>query len=192
MSETRQSTVRQRLLAIIVAGVGSFLAAAASFGMSVYEAANPPPLPVRQAGDRLDTGRWTVTLHSARIATTPPTGVPPSKPTTYLMLELDALNMSATPSYLSTNLLSVGPDMPDRPDVYLARDEALGGPLNPGMEERLIVVWELPADRPPPASLRVLVGSQIYKVRDNLYGASGWFDREPVAAVELAVAGGNA
>ena len=68
MSETRQSTVRQRLLAIIVAGVGSFLAAAVSFGMSVYEAANPPPLPVRQAGDRLDTGHWTVTLHSARIA----------------------------------------------------------------------------------------------------------------------------
>lgn len=31
------------------------------------------------------------------------------------------------------------------------------------------------------------VNGQIYKFRDNLYGASGWYDGSPVAVVELPV-----
>lgn len=39
----------------------------------------------------------------------------------------------------------------------------------------------------PPRELKLLIGSQVYKKRDNLYGASNWFDRDPVAIVSLTV-----
>ena len=39
----------------------------------------------------------------------------------------------------------------------------------------------------PPATLTVIVKGEIYKLRDNLYGATGWYDGDPVATVELPV-----
>lgn len=56
------------------------------------------------------------------------------------------------------------------------------------MPERLTAVWEWPAGETPPRELKLLIGSQIYKKRDNLYGASSWLDRDPVAVVPLAIA----
>lgn len=63
---------------------------------------------------------------------------------------------------------------------------AAGG-LQPDMPERMIAAWEWPAAVPVPPQLRLKVASQIHKRRDNLYGAPGWFDREPAAVVTLAV-----
>jgi hypothetical protein len=38
-----------------------------------------------------------------------------------------------------------------------------------------------------PDKVTITVTGQIYKLRDNVYGASGWFDRDPVATVDLPV-----
>jgi hypothetical protein len=56
------------------------------------------------------------------------------------------------------------------------------------MPERLIATWEWPQAVPEPQELRLRITSQVYKRRDNLYGAPGWFDRDPVAIVTLPVA----
>lgn len=190
MTTARQTTVRQRLLAVIVAGLGSAVAAAVSFAMSIYEAANPAPLPVVASGQSIDTGRWLVAVHSASITDVPPTGTPPIEPKTFLAVELDVDNRSAATSHVSGNLLAIDPPVPGLPDptFYLSRDRWIAGGVNPGMPERMVAVWEWPAAQEPPRSLRLLIGSQLYKRRDNLYGASGWFDRDPVAVVELPVA----
>ena len=190
MAGERLSGLRRRLLAVLAAGIGGVAASAASFAMAVYEAAHPEPLRVAEVGEPVDTGRWIITLHAARIDTEPPTGVEPPEPKTFLAVEFELENRAAASSHASTNLLSIDPPVPGLPDpmVYLARDRAIAGPVHPGMPERLVASWEWPAALPPPGELRLLVGSQIYKRRDNLYGASGWFDRDPVATIVLPVA----
>jgi hypothetical protein len=75
MSVTPRSTLRQRLFAFLAAGIGGTLAAAMSFAMTVYEAANPDIIPNVEAGSPIDTGRWIVTIREARAGDVPPTGV---------------------------------------------------------------------------------------------------------------------
>jgi hypothetical protein len=189
MAGEQLSGIRRRLLTVLAAGIGGAVASAMSFAMAVYEAAHPPPLHVAKIGELIDTGRWVITVRGARKGPVPPTGVEPPEPKTFLTVEFDLENRAAASSYASTNLLSLEPPVPDLPDptIYLARDRAIANPVHPGMSERLIATWEWPSAQPPPSELRLLVGSQIYKRRDNLYGASGWFDRDPVATVVLPV-----
>lgn len=189
MADERRATLRQRLFTLLVAGIGAAAASAVSFAMAVYEAANPAPIPVVAAGDTIDTGRWTAVFREARIGPMPPAGDEPPEPKIFLTAEFDLENRSAASSYVSSNLITLDPTLAGLPEpvYHLARDGRLAGPLNPGMRERMIVVWEWLEGRPPPRELRLVVGAQIYKRRDNLYGASSWFDSDPVAVVELPV-----
>lgn len=193
MSVAPRSTVRQRLFAFLVAGLGGTAAAAVSFAMTVYETANPEVIPSVAVGEPVDTGRWIVTFREARTGTVPPTGVEPYEPKQFVMVEFDAENRSAASAYASSRLFAFDPPMENLPEptFYLARDKWIASPINPGMQERLIVAWEWPEALPLPQALRLRVNSQIYKRRDNLYGASGWFDRDPVAVVELPVTAGE-
>lgn len=191
MASGRRSTLRQRLFAILVAGIGATAASAVSFAMAVYEAANPEPLPRAAAGEAIDTGRWIVTVREAWFGETPPPGRTTSPDAgRFLLVEFELDNRSAASAHASTNLFAIEPPVPGlpAPTVYLVRDSNIAGPLNPGMPERLVAAWEWPADQPAPVgTLRLVIGGQIYKRRDNLYGASSWFDRDPVAVVELPV-----
>lgn len=189
MAVTHLSALRQRLFAFLVVGAGGIAASAVSFAMTVYEAAQPEAVPVIAAGEQIDTGRWIVTVHGARTGTIPPTGVEPYEPKNLLMVELELNNRSATSSYASSRLLTIDPPIPGLSDpvFYLKRDKAIASPLNPDMPERLIAAWEWPPAQPFPQELRLKIGSQIHKRRDNLYGAPGWFDRDPVAVVVLPV-----
>ncbi|MEO9339780.1 hypothetical protein ABFT80_20350 [Mesorhizobium sp. SB112] len=189
MTDARQTTLRQRFFALAIAGIGATAALALSFVMAVYEAANPETVPVIAAGEPIDTGRWIVTVHGARAGNTLPTGIATREPKTFITVEFDLNNQSAATSNVFPKFLSIDPPIPDsgNPTVYLARDGSIGSGLNPDMPERMIAAWEWPSDLDPPRELRFLVGGQLYKRRDNLYGASGWFDRDPVAAVEIVV-----
>ncbi|MEQ1955792.1 hypothetical protein ABMA59_30945 [Mesorhizobium sp. CN2-181] len=181
--------MRQRLFAFLLAGIGGTAAAAVSFAMTLYDAAHPPAIPAVALGQPIDTGRWTVTLHGARAGSVPPTGVPPYEPKQLVMVDMDVVNRSATPNNVLFRLLTLDPPVDNlpQPDFYLARDKWLAGYFNPGMPERVIAVWEWPRGHEVPKQLRLKINSQIYKRRDNLYGASGWFDRDPVATVEMSV-----
>ncbi|RWO97730.1 MAG: hypothetical protein EOQ98_17595 [Mesorhizobium sp.] len=157
--------------------------------MTLYEAAHPPKVPVVQAGQQIDTGRWFVTLLTARVGTVPPTGVPPSQPVQLLMVDLDVVNRSATPNNVLYRVVTLGAPalkLP-MPTAFLDRDKYLAGYFNPNMPERTTMAWEWPAGVPVPDKVTITVTGQIYKLRDNLYGASGWYDRDPVATVDLPV-----
>jgi hypothetical protein len=190
MSAAQRLTLRRRLFAFLVAGVGAAAAAAISFAMTIYDAANPRPVPIAVPGQPIDTGRWTITFREARTGSIPPTGIKPFAPKKLVMVEFDLDNRSASTSSAFLRLFTIEPPVASLPPpvFYLARDRAIAGGLQPDMPERMIAAWEWPQDVPLPQQLHLRVGSQIHKRRDNLYGAPGWFDRDPVAVVTLAVA----
>ena len=187
MTERTRATIRQRLFAFLVAGLGGLVASVISFSMALYKAAHPPEVPTVAAGQRIDTGRWFVTLRSAHVGTVPPTGIAPSQPQQLVMVSLDVVNRSATPNNVLARVLRLSAPAAElpMPTTYLDRDNSLAGYFNPNMPERVTMAWEWPPDLPVPDKLTLTVNGQIYKRRDNLYGASGWFDRDPVATVEL-------
>ena len=189
MSAEPRPTWRRRLFAFVVASVGAAAATVISFGMTVYEAAHPKPVPIAAPGQPIDTGRWTITFRDARTGSIPPTGMKPSTPKKLVMVEFDLDNRSASTSNVYSRLFTIEPPIPNlpQPAFYLARDKSVAGGLQPDMPERMIAVWEWPAAVPVPEQLRLKVTSQIHKQRDNLYGAPGWFDRDPAAFVTLAV-----
>jgi hypothetical protein len=180
---------RRRLFAFVVASVGAAAAAAISFAMTVYDAAHPKPVPIAAPGQPIDAGRWTITFRDARSGAIPPTGIKPSTPKKLVMVEFDLDNRSASTSNVFSRLFTIEPPVANLapPAFYLARDKSVAGGLQPDMPERMIAAWEWPPAEPVPQQLRLKVASQIHKRRDNLYGAPGWFDREPAAFVTLAV-----
>jgi hypothetical protein len=182
-------TWHRRLFAFVVASVGAAAAAAISLAMTVYDAANPKPVPIAAPGQPIDTGRWTITFLDARAGSIPPTGITPSTLKKLVMVEFDLDNRSASTSNVFSRLFTIEPPVANLPPpaFYLARDKSVAGGLQPDMPERMIAVWEWPPAMPVPQQLRLKVTSQIHKRRDNLYGAPGWFDRDPVAVVTLAV-----
>jgi hypothetical protein len=190
MSAEQRLTLRRRLFAFLVAGIGGTAAAAISFAMTVYEAANPKAVPLVAAGQPIDTGRWIITMHEARIGSIPPTGTKPFAPKKLLMVEFDLDNRSASTSNAFLRLFSIDPPVANLPSptFYLARDKWIASGLQPDMAERMIAAWEWPSTVSVPRQLRLKIASQIHKRQDNLYGAPGWFDRDPVALVALEVA----
>jgi hypothetical protein len=189
MPAEQRPTWRRRLFAFVVASVGAAAAAAISFAMTVYDAAHPKAVPVAVPGQPIDTGRWAITFRDARTGSIPPTGIKPSSPKKLVMVEFDLDNRSASTSNVFHRLFTIDPPVANLPSpaFYLARDRSVAGGLQPDMPERMIAVWEWPPAVPVPQQLRLKVTSQIHKRRDNLYGAPGWFDREPAAVVTLAV-----
>jgi hypothetical protein len=187
MTEPTRATIRQRLFAFLVAGLGGLVASVISFSMALYEAAHPPDVPIVPVGQRIDTGRWFVTLRSAHVGTVPPTGIAPSRPQQLVMVNLDVVNRSATPNNVLVRVLKLSAPAAElpMPTAYLDRDKSLAGYFNPDMPERVTMAWEWPPNVPVPDRLTLTVSGQVYKRRDNLYGASGWYDRDPVATVEL-------
>ena len=190
MPVVQRSKIRQRLLIMLVTGIGGMAAAAVSFATAVYDAANPVPAVTAAKGEAIDTGRWRVTINDATMASVPPTGTKPFEPKRFLMVDIELDNRSVTTSNAFMNLIAIKDERviaSPKPVYYLARDKWIASAINPHMPEKLIAVWEWPADRPEPEKVSLSIGKQIYKPRDNLYGAPNWFDDGEAAVVELAV-----
>jgi len=189
MTEPRRAMLRKRVYAFLIAGLGGFAASAVSFSVALYKAAHPVEIPLVPAGQRIDTGRWFLTLREAHAGTVPPTGIAPFRPQQLVMVDLDAVNRSAAPNNVLFRVvkLSMPTATSSVPTVYLDRDKYIAGYLNPDMAERVTIAWQWPSNVPVPDKLKLTIVGQIYKLRDNLYGASGWYDGSPVATVELPV-----
>lgn len=188
MERVTFASLRKRAVALVIAGLGAAVAGLVSLSLALYEAANPKPLPQVAAGEPIDTGRWTVVLGAATFHEAEAGGPARNK----LAIDVEVTNRSASTSNSFVNLLAIEqpPDGLDTPSFYLARDRTIASGLHPDMPERLVAMWDWPEGTPPPQSLRLDVAGQIHKRRDNLYGAPGWFDRPPVAAVTLPVSTG--
>ncbi|WDZ80566.1 hypothetical protein PWG15_22555 (plasmid) [Ensifer adhaerens] len=190
MPIARRSKIRQRLLIMLITGIGGMAAAAISFASAVYDAAHPTPTVSAAKGEAIDTGRWLVTINGATMASVPPTGTEPFEPKRFLMVELDLDNRSVASSNAFMNLITIKDERAiasPKPVYYLARDKWIASAINPNMPEKLIAVWEWPGNRPEPQKVSLSIAKQIYKPHDNLYGAPNWFDDGEAAVIEIGV-----
>lgn len=134
-------------------------------------------MPALQIGEPVDTGRWKIAVLSSQFDKE------------RLSVEMEITNQSAmtSNSYMQVLTLVDAPPGLAAPTFLLTRDNAVAFGLHPNMAERVIAQWQWPKASPPPQTVDFTFMSQIHKRRDNLYGAPGWFDRPPVAKINLPV-----
>lgn len=187
--------LRQALVSRVTVGIGGLLALGFTTAQTVRDAMPKANLPLAAAGQPIEAGRWQVALHQAELGTAPrPDGSRGRPGSKALAIEVELMNRSSESSNLVARILSFDPPiagLPPAPSSYLMRDGALLGALQPGLPERVRLVWEMPEAAPVPETLRVVVTGETFKPRDNLLAAPGWFNPKPVAAVSLPVRGGS-
>ena len=191
MKESLFGKAHKALAAKILAGIGGLLAAFLSFTLSIYQGRAASEIPRVAPGEVIDAGRWNVTVAGASIARVMPDGshVAPGKKA--LVVELTLENRSGESSNIYGDVLKVE-NVPDlsKPYFYLTRDQELLWDVQPMMPERVRAVWQVPQDQPLPPQVRLAVSGAIFKPRDNLYAAPGWFPTKPVATVDVPLASG--
>jgi hypothetical protein len=170
----------------LLAGIGGLVAASISLGYSLYEQRQSGIVPQVEAAIPVEAGRWKVSITAAAIAAELPNGGRPSPGTKAIAVDMMLENLSAESSNLYGDLIRLA-DISDapRPQYYLNRDRSILWDLQPRMPERVTAVWEVPVSLALPDTLRVRVDGAIFKPRDNLYAAPGWFPSGSVAEVAL-------
>ncbi len=170
----------------LLAGAGGLLAATFSLGYSLYERRQADVIPQVAASTEVTAGRWTVTVNRSVVGAEMPNGarIPPGKKAIVVGMTLE--NISAQSSNLYGSLIKLV-DLPDapKPQYYLTRDRAILWDLQPSLPEAVTAVWEIPADVELPGVLRLQVEGEIFKPKDNLYSAPGWFPTGAVAQISL-------
>lgn len=183
--------LRQAVSSKLTIGIGGLLALAITSGQSLLEALEPPVLPALAAGAPLDAGRWRIVLHDARLTLQPrPDGPAAPDGAQFLALDLDIANRSSETDSTFARILSVDPPiegLQPNPTFWLMRDKTMLGALQPGLPERVRVIWRLGPGAKAPERLRLVVTGQTFKPRDNLLATPGWFNPKPVAAATLPV-----
>ena len=191
MKESLFGKAHKALATKILAGIGGLLAAFLSFTLSIYQGRAASEIPRVAPGEVIDAGRWNVTVAGASIARVMPDGshVAPGKEA--LVVELTLENRSGESSNIYGDVLKVE-NVPDlsKPYFYLTRDRELLWDVQPMMPEQVRAVWQVPQDQPLPLQVRLAVIGAIFKPRDNLYAAPGWFPTKPVATVDVPLASG--
>jgi hypothetical protein len=174
----------------LLAGLGGFLAAALSLGLSLYEARTAGEIKEVAVDTPVDTGRWSITLHSASVAENTPDGFRVEKGKKALVVDATFENRSGETSNIFRKALVLKnvADVPE-PQFYLVRDRAILWDLQPLMPEAIRVVWQLPLAQAVPEELRVDLAGETFKPLDNLYAQPGWFPKDQdVASIVLPIA----
>ncbi|MCV9936825.1 hypothetical protein OIU35_10665 [Boseaceae bacterium BT-24-1] len=186
------ANLRQAVSSKLTIGIGGLLALAITSGQSLLEALEPPVLPALATGAPLDAGRWRIALHEARLTTrSRPDGPPAPDGAQFLALELDIANRSSETDNTFARTFTVDPPidaLQPNPTFWLMRDKAMLSALQPGLPERVRVIWRLAPGATAPERLRLVVNGETFKPRDNLFAAPGWFNRKPIAAATLPIA----
>jgi len=185
------ANLRQAVSSKLTIGIGGLLALAITSGQSLLEALEPPVLPALAVGAPLDAGRWRIALHEAKLTMqSRPDGPPAPAGTQFLALDLDIANRSSETDNTFARILTVEPPidtLQPNPTFWLMRDKAMLSALQPGLPERVRVIWRLAPGAKAPEQLRLVVNGETFKPRDNLFAAPGWFNRKPIAAATLPV-----
>lgn len=160
----------------MLAGIGGLLAATISLGYSVYDQRDVGIVPEVQLGTSVDAGRGRVAVMSVAVGTTKPDGLRTMEGKKTIKLDMMLENISAESSNLYRDLIELD-DVPEslKPEYYLQRDRSILWDLQPRMPQAVTAVWEVPAELPLPNVLRLRIEGAIFKARDNLYAAPGWF-----------------
>ncbi len=173
----------------LLAGVGGLLAAFLSFALSIYQSRTAGEVPRVDPGAVVDAGRWKVAVTSVSVGSQMPDGSRVSPGKKALVVDLVLENRSAESSNLYGDALKIE-NVPDaaKPLFYLMRDRALLWDVQPMMPEQVKAVWQVRQDQVLPERAKLAVVGEIFKPRDNLYAAPGWFPTRPVAFVDLPLA----
>lgn len=170
----------------LLAGAGGLLAAALPLGYSVYQQRAAGIVPVVDVGTPVEAGRWKVAVKAGTFGSTLPNGLALSPDKTAITVEMTLENISSESSNLYGDLIALAnvPDAP-KPDYYLVRDSAILWDLQPRMPEVVAAVWEVSAGIDQQEVLQLRVEGSLFKPRDNLYAAPGWFPAGSVAEIAL-------
>ena len=125
-------------------------------------------------------------MTSASLAEQMPDGSHVSPGKKALVVDLTLENRSAESSNLYRDVLKIE-IIADaaKPQFYLMRDRALLWDVQPMMPEQVKAVWQVPQEQALPPQVKLAVVGALFKPRDNLYAAPGWFPTRPVAVVDL-------
>lgn len=172
----------------VTAGVGGLAAAMLSLGASLYQQRQADIIPQVEIATPVEAGRWTVSVLHSSIGTTLPNGSPVSAGKKALAVDMILENISAESSNLYGDLIALPGiiDLP-KPEFYLTRDHAILWDLQPLMPEAVTAVWEVPATLELPKTLQLRIEGALFKPRDNLYAAPGWFPAGSVAQMNLPI-----
>lgn len=170
----------------LLAGAGGLLAAAISLGYSLYEQREADIVPQVEAAVPIEAGRWKVAVIASSIGAVMPNGTQVSSGKKAIVVDMRLENLSAESSNLYGDLITLA-NVSDtsKPQYYLKRDRSILWDLQPRMPESVTAVWEVPQERALPDTLRLKVEGSLFKPRDNLYAAPGWFPSGSVAEIAL-------
>ncbi len=183
------AALRRSLASKLAIGIGGLLALGLTTAQTLREAMPPASLPVARAEQPIEAGRWQLVIRNAGLDKAPrPDGSRGRPGMKALSVDLDLMNRSSESSNAFSRILSFAPPiagLSPSPTAYLLRDGAILGALQPGLPERIRMVWDLPEAAAIPETIRVVVTGETFKPRDNLLAAPGWFNPKPIAAVTL-------
>lgn len=180
------SQAKKPLLKKVLTGIGGLTAAAISLGYSLYEQRKSDMVPQVEAATPVEAGRWTVTVIAGAVTSTTSNGGRVSQGKKAITVDMMLENMSAESSNLYGDLIKLSNvTEASKPQYYLKRDRAILWDLQPRLPEAVQAVWEVPAELALPDALRLTVEGSLFKLRDNLYAAPGWFPSGIVAEVTL-------
>ncbi|ANV23753.1 hypothetical protein [Agrobacterium pusense] len=176
-------------LAKLLAGAGGLLAATVSLGYSLYEKRESEIVPQVEVSTPVGAGRWKMSVTAGSIVTVMPNGGKISPGKKAIALDMILENVSSESSNLYADLIKIT-NVSDaaRPQYYLKRDRAILWDLHPRMPEAVTAVWEVSDSQTLPYSLQLRVEGAVFKPRDNLYAAPGWFPSGSVAEIRLPLA----
>lgn len=180
MSSAPKPSILRRVWLRTIATAGVTAAVLLSWWWKVQDARAPDVLPVATLGQPVDLGRSRLT----------PLALEWRAGGAELVLRAEVENITGETQVAmfgnppSPPEMRLGDDALEPPLMLLARDQALLQDLQPRLPERIDLVWKAPAGwQGGPVTLRFF--KEQFKLRDNLYGQSGWLGAAPVAQMEL-------
>lgn len=180
MSDEASRPLHRRLWLRLLACAGGLAAVAVGWWSDVASHRDEPTTPTIAVGARIDAGPYAVTLRSARKSLRAPDGGAFADGP-MLIVEADMENLTSA-SRSDPQIVFAGNGR--APDFYLPEDRARFGALDPRVPKRVALVVAAPQDD----AARIVVTRLVFKARDNLSGAQGWFSPTPAAIVTLPVA----
>lgn len=180
---------------LIIIGVISLLG-----GWDVILAKRDDTLPSVPPGEMTHADPFDVTFLRAFHATELKPSLHPQEGKRLILISLDVLNTSDTMAGWTVLTNALEPDFPlatfnNEPDgpadatgLYRFQDAHQQGDLQPGLPQRLLVVWKQSETEPLPAEITVTLSGYTYREASlPLSSQKSWYDREKKVSVTLPV-----
>lgn len=180
---------RSKLKTWLIGGIGTGAALAVGGALGVFDALQKP-VAVLEPGRAVETGPWIVRPLRAYTVDNAIYGLPLKSGQKALVFEAELTNRTAASSKDYFTTFQTAAEMGEKPYIVLVRDASMSPELQPGLPERMAYIWTLPETSPAPSQLVLAVNGKVYKQRDNLYGAPGWYNEHAVGAVSMPVGSG--